>query len=271
MQAMVMSSSIDSEAPKNDAVVIRLATDRAQGGNTPAFFTEESLLRLEDGLSAQREQHEERRFSEPDAPGSSSGRQDWPTVSTQIEPISENTPLAPGAERPKIPTEEPAPSRSWRRRKVGLLLCALLLAIGAAALGVLLKARPGASTDATPVNIEAHGRTASVPPNNDEPRQPITNAVKPSPATPLLPPLSLAPPNEQPSEAQGPARPAVSETPAPPNEQPVEAQGLARPAASETPASPQCNIPVCQRSYRSFRASDCTYQPFRGPRRICQR
>jgi uncharacterized protein YjbI with pentapeptide repeats len=36
--------------------------------------------------------------------------------------------------------------------------------------------------------------------------------------------------------------------------------------------SPQCNISVCQRSYRSFRDSDCTYQPSRGgPRRVCHR
>jgi hypothetical protein len=28
--------------------------------------------------------------------------------------------------------------------------------------------------------------------------------------------------------------------------------------------SPQCNIPVCQRLYRSFHAFDCTYQPSRG-------
>jgi 1A family penicillin-binding protein len=38
------------------------------------------------------------------------------------------------------------------------------------------------------------------------------------------------------------------------------------------PASAQCNIPVCERSYRSFRAADCTYQPEEGgPRRFCDR
>jgi hypothetical protein len=43
--------------------------------------------------------------------------------------------------------------------------------------------------------------------------------------------------------------------------------------AFEKPASsPPCNIPVCQRFYRSFHRSDCTYQPFSGgPRRICDR
>jgi penicillin-binding protein 1A len=37
-------------------------------------------------------------------------------------------------------------------------------------------------------------------------------------------------------------------------------------------ANAKCNIPVCERSYRSFRASDCTYQPDEGgPRRFCDR
>jgi len=66
--------------------------------------------------------------------------------------------------------------------------------------------------------------------------------------------------------------PGTSEMPAPPNEQAVEAQGPAVPAASGTRApSPQCNVAVCKQFYRSFHASDCTFQPFRGPRRICDR
>jgi hypothetical protein len=149
--------------------------------------------------------------------------------------------------RPK----EPVPSPYWRRRKVGFLLCALLLVVGAATLGISLQARTGGTTDGAPVNVEGRGRTASISPDNDEPRQPVTNAMKSSATTPGVP----------------------SPSPAPPDEQPVEAQGPATPEASETPArSPQCNIHVCQRFYRSFHRSDCTYQPFSGgPRRICDR
>jgi membrane peptidoglycan carboxypeptidase len=33
----------------------------------------------------------------------------------------------------------------------------------------------------------------------------------------------------------------------------------------------QCDIPVCEQYYNSFRASDCTYQPYSGPRRYCER
>ncbi|NKK63121.1 PBP1A family penicillin-binding protein [Rhizobium leguminosarum bv. viciae] len=32
-----------------------------------------------------------------------------------------------------------------------------------------------------------------------------------------------------------------------------------------------CNITACSRSYRSFRPSDCTYQPYSGSRRLCEK
>lgn len=36
-------------------------------------------------------------------------------------------------------------------------------------------------------------------------------------------------------------------------------------------AQQSCNITACSRSYRSFRPSDCTYQPYFGGRRLCER
>ena len=33
----------------------------------------------------------------------------------------------------------------------------------------------------------------------------------------------------------------------------------------------QCNVPACERFYSSFRGSDCTYQPYSGPRQHCDR
>ena len=41
-----------------------------------------------------------------------------------------------------------------------------------------------------------------------------------------------------------------------------------QPATAE--ADPSCNVTVCSRRYRSFRASDCTFQPYNGPRRRCR-
>jgi ferric-dicitrate binding protein FerR (iron transport regulator) len=87
------------------------------------------------------------RFSEPDAASSQAEAQalskaekrtaDWLIVSTQIEAISENPPLAPSSDQPKIRTEEHIPPSSSGRRKVGLLLGAFLLIVGAAALGAI--------------------------------------------------------------------------------------------------------------------------------------
>lgn len=34
---------------------------------------------------------------------------------------------------------------------------------------------------------------------------------------------------------------------------------------------PSCDVSLCERSYRSFRASDCTYQPYGGARQYCAR
>ncbi|RWM89648.1 MAG: PBP1A family penicillin-binding protein [Mesorhizobium sp.] len=46
-------------------------------------------------------------------------------------------------------------------------------------------------------------------------------------------------------------------------------------AATSTPdgseASVACNFRACARAYRSFRPADCTYQPYSGPRRLCEK
>jgi hypothetical protein len=34
---------------------------------------------------------------------------------------------------------------------------------------------------------------------------------------------------------------------------------------------PPCDVALCERYYHSFRASDCTYQPYGGPRQLCTR
>ena len=38
---------------------------------------------------------------------------------------------------------------------------------------------------------------------------------------------------------------------------------------SAVPAVNRCDVQACAGAYRSFRASDCTYQSFEGPRRAC--
>jgi len=89
----------------------------------------------------------------------------------------------PTSSRAKIRTEDPISSPFGRRQKLGLLLCALLLIVAVSALGVSLKTRIGGSTDAASVNTLTRGRTASMPPDRVEPRQPNTKAVKSTAAT----------------------------------------------------------------------------------------
>ena len=39
--------------------------------------------------------------------------------------------------------------------------------------------------------------------------------------------------------------------------------------AATTPEEPQCDVKACADAYDSFRASDCTYQSYRGGRKMC--
>ncbi len=43
------------------------------------------------------------------------------------------------------------------------------------------------------------------------------------------------------------------------------------PAPLKAPEPPACNYQACPEAYRSFNASDCSYQPSVGPRRQCRR
>ena len=64
-------------------------------------------------------------------------------------------------------------------------------------------------------------------------------------------------------QAGAPAKTITAESPAP-NKPSDKATAPVADAGNA-----QGNIPVCERFYRSFRASDCTYQPYSGPRRYC--
>lgn len=51
----------------------------------------------------------------------------------------------------------------------------------------------------------------------------------------------------------------------------VAATGPAAPVTVAAPAQPKCDIAACSAAYHSFRASDCSWQPFDGPRRYCDK
>jgi len=42
-------------------------------------------------------------------------------------------------------------------------------------------------------------------------------------------------------------------------------------ASPPAPGGAQCDLAACSAAYFSFPASDCTYQPYQGPRRLCTR
>jgi hypothetical protein len=83
----------------------------------------------------------------------------------------------------------------------------------------------------------------------------------------------------------GPAKPAEEATPVPvtvpvAGEPPAAAPEVpgsivapepGTPSAAPSATPPRCNISACAAAYRSFRESDCTYNPSFGPRRLCEK
>jgi hypothetical protein len=67
--------------------------------------------------------------------------------------------------------------------------------------------------------------------------------------------------------AAAPASPAAA--PAAPVKAAVAPTQPALPA--EASAADHCDVAACETAYHSFRATDCTYQPTDGPRRLCSK
>jgi hypothetical protein len=78
---------------------------------------------------------------------------------------------------------------------------------------------------------------------------------------------SPAPIAQQPATRAPAPQPGVAQQPAPQIYQP---EGTTAQRA-EPAQAPLCNVAACAAAYRSFTASDCTYQPNEGPRKLCTR
>jgi hypothetical protein len=138
--------------------------------------------------------------------------------------------------------------------------------------------KPGALT---PVYPTSPGDVRAVEPGNPATRAETTGsapaqdtAASTSPAqTPQRPLTANQTVAVQPSPLQadqangnGEARAAAPiNTPAPA----TRSLPAVTPASATQPAGGSCNVQVCASAYASFRASDCTYQPYDGPRRAC--
>lgn len=80
----------------------------------------------------------------------------------------------------------------------------------------------------------------------------------------------------QPQQSQPQQAPAVAQKPqaettgmAARDEESRESSVAVQPVTNASPNS--CDVQACASAHRSFRASDCTYQPFEGARRVCEK
>lgn len=170
-----------------------------------------------------------------------------------------------------------------------ILACviAIIISAGTLALSVHLITAPeiGAQHAAAPANVRPIplGKTPDV--SRGDPHNQLTPIYPASPGQDL-PDKDLPPPsdvaggetvNDTPAdkpvaeiapaaETTGVAANADDRDAAAPSPSPA-----VMPDAATTAAAPNsCAIAACSAAYRSFRESDCTYQPFDGPRRTCE-
>jgi hypothetical protein len=97
---------------------------------------------------------------------------------------------------------------------------------------------------------------ATAPPVRTAVRPPVEIRHEAAPAVPSPPPVA-----EQATPLKQAAPPRQLEQ--------TSAQGGEQGTEQKEEPVPACNVQACEAAYRSFTASDCTYQPFDGPRRLC--
>jgi hypothetical protein len=134
-------------------------------------------------------------------------------------------------------------------------------AVAAIALGSVLLGLDWLSAPMSPMADTEAGLRAAAPPR----------VAAPAPAVTPLPVAAASP--SAPTAPIG--APIVSPNLAAPRNVNTPSSGATAQAATSEPAdAPQpavrCNVNACATAYpHSFRATDCTYQPSNGPRRLC--
>ncbi len=124
-----------------------------------------------------------------------------------------------------------------------------LITAGSVAFGLDWVSAPMAPMPETEASVQAAKLAANVPP---------PGAFRPAVQVRSVYPARPLPPGSEPS-ATAMAEPQIA-APAP-----------AAPVAAAAPAQPKCDIAACSAAYHSFSAIDCTWQPFDGPRRYCDK
>jgi BA14K-like protein len=136
----------------------------------------------------------------------------------------------------------------------------LLVAASSVAFGLNWMQAPLPPMPETEASVQAAKLAAHLPP--------------PRPVVAKVAPRSVYPGRPQPKASQ--AGRAVAAADATSKEQSAPAPNIMTPGPSAQPtpaasAQPKCDVAACSAAYHSFRASDCTWQPFDGPRRFCDK
>jgi hypothetical protein len=141
-----------------------------------------------------------------------------------------------------------------------LFYCAVLLVAGSSVVfGLDWTVAPLPPMHETEASVQAAKLAAHLPPSAVRKDKVVT---RPSPAQSAArgPQVAAVNPAVKP-ERKVTARPAITA--------PAPEQTVTQPPPESGP--PKCDINACAAAYRSFRASDCTWQPYEGPRRFCDK
>jgi hypothetical protein len=139
-----------------------------------------------------------------------------------------------------------------------LFYCAVLLVAGSSVVfGLDWTVAPLPPMLETEASVQAAKLAAHLPP-------PVVRTVKAVTQPNAVQPAGRGPQVAAVNPAAKPARNATA-TPA----VMAPAQSATQPPAKSE--QPKCDIDACAAAYRSFRASDCSWQPYEGPRRYCDK
>jgi hypothetical protein len=153
---------------------------------------------------------------------------------------------------------------------------ALIVAAGTLAFSVNLATAPdiGATKPrvaaTSPVRQIPLGKTSVV--SRGDPHNQLTPIYPAAPGKDLAPPVEAADnkANDDTKNAAVPAPQATAPGAASTTGTASSEEELDRPRVDASAAAPNsCAVDACGSAYRSFRASDCTYQPYGGPRKVC--
>jgi hypothetical protein len=153
--------------------------------------------------------------------------------------------------------------------KTFFFYCSVLLIAGSSVVfGLDWAEAPLPPMPETEATVQAARLAAKFPP-------PVVRVAKvepkPAPVKVVVPaPPKVQGPNQKQIAAVNPARqPVPNAATTPPIMVPEQTPGQS--SAPDASEQAKCDVAACSAAYRSFRTSDCTWQPFEGPRRFCDK